>query len=74
MAPTWYGVCRVDLFGLCQLYPQADYVELKLSVGVLTSETVHAFDAPRQVLLLVGLSESIAADVAFARQARRKFL
>ena len=55
-------------------FSQADYVELKLSVGVLTSETVHAFDAPRQVLLLIGLSESIVADVAFARQARRKFL
>lgn len=53
---------------------QADYVELKLSVGVLTSETVHAFDAPRQVLLLVGLSESLVADSTFARQVRRKFM
>lgn len=49
-------------------------MELKLSVGVLTSETVHAFDAPRQVLLLVGLSESLVVDSTFARQVRRKFM
>ena len=70
----WQQVDIPAALALCLLLPQADYVELKLSVGVLTTETVHAFDAPRKLFLLAGLSESIRADGAFARQARRKFL
>ena len=44
----------------------ADYAELKSTVGTVTKEmtTLHK---------LVGVSEQVAGDAAFARQVRRKF-
>jgi hypothetical protein len=53
----------------------ADYVELESSMGVaLTLETIHANENASKLLKLVGLSEHIAADSAFSRQARRKYV
>ena len=52
----------------------ADYVELESSMGVaLTLETIRANENASKLLKLVGLSEHIAADSAFSRQARRKY-
>ena len=54
----------------------ADYVELESSMGgvALTLETIHANENASKLLKLVGLSEHIAADSAFSRQARRKYV
>jgi len=40
----------------------------------VTGETVHTNHVAAKLLRLVGLSEGIAVDGRFARQARRKFL
>ena len=65
-----------ELFALEDLC--ADYAELKtISVGVMTKEMVLASLAPEAAATLyklVGVSEQIAGDAAFARQARRKFV
>ena len=50
----------------------ADYLELKAALGRVTLENAHASEGASRLLKLVGLSEGIAADGAFARQARRK--
>ena len=50
----------------------ADYVEP--SMGVITLEAAHAIRAADKLVKLVALSEHIAADGAFSRQARRKYL
>ena len=42
--------------------------------GVATLELIHTNENARKLLKLVALSESIAADRAFARQARRKYV
>ena len=52
----------------------ADYVELQSSMGVVTLEAAHAIRAADKLVKLVALSEHIAADGAFSRQARRKYL
>ena len=52
----------------------ADYVELQSSMGVITLEAAHAIRAADKLVKLVALSEHIAADGAFSRQARRKYL
>ena len=50
----------------------ADYVELQSSMGVITLEA--PMRAADKLVKLVALSEHIAADGAFSRQARRKYL
>jgi hypothetical protein len=57
----------------------ADYLELKSSTGVVTLDTIraspgHAYAQVGKLLKLVGLSEGVAADGAFVRQARRKYV
>ena len=54
----------------------ADYLELKASMGthVVTSEMVYASASASKLLKVVGLSEGVAADGAFARQVRRKYV
>ena len=52
----------------------ADYVELQSSMGVITLEAAHAIRVADKLVKLVALSEHIAADGAFSRQARRKYL
>ena len=53
----------------------ADYLELKAARGRVTFEYAHASEgAASRLLKLAGLSEGIAADGAFARQARRKYV
>ena len=53
----------------------ADYVEFVSSIGgVATLELIHTNEHASKLLKLVALSESIAADRAFARQARRKYV
>ena len=53
----------------------ADYLELKSSVGVLiTPEAIAANENAAKLVKLVGLSEGVVADAAFARQARRKYI
>jgi hypothetical protein len=52
----------------------ADYLELKASYGgTVTLEIVQSNEVARGLLKLVGVSEGLAADAAFARQCRRKF-
>jgi hypothetical protein len=47
----------------------------KRTVGVLvTLETIFTNENASKLLKLVGLSEGIAADGTFARQARRKYV
>ena len=43
-------------------------------VGVVTLELAQANEASGKLLKLVALSRRIAADAAFARQARRKYV
>jgi hypothetical protein len=53
----------------------ADYLELKTSIaGVVTLDAIVANESASKLLKLIGLSEGMAADSAFARQARRKYL
>ena len=65
-----------ELFALEDLC--ADYVELKtISAGVMTKEMAlasPALEAAATLYKLVGVSEQVAGDAAFARQARRKFV
>lgn len=63
-----------ELFALEDLV--ADYVELTMSVAdrVITREMIFAMPVAGKLDKLVGLSAAMAADAAFARQARRKFL
>ena len=52
-----------------------DYVEHEaLMGGVVTLEAVHANENASKLLRLVALSDKVAADAAFARQARRKYV
>ena len=54
----------------------ADYIEMQTAAGgVLTQEIVYSSPASAAARLakLVGVSEGIASDAGFARQARRKF-
>lgn len=52
----------------------ADYIDFKSSVGgVVTGEMAQGTETARKLLKLVALSEGMAADGAFARQARRKY-
>ena len=52
----------------------ADYIEVKASCGVLTTETMQTNAAAAKLLKLIVLSEGLGKDAAFARQARRKFM
>lgn len=53
----------------------ADFIEFKASlVGVVTLDTMSGNENAVKLLKLVMLSEHIAADAAFARQARRKYV
>ena len=58
----------------------ADYFKLKASVAaVLASELVHfspghAYSAVAKLAKLIGVSEGVALDGSFARQARRNFI
>ena len=52
----------------------ADVVELRTVVGMLSSKEMAAFESAAKVRKLVGMSEQMASDAAFARQARRKFV
>lgn len=56
-----------------------DYFDVKASsmTSIVTLEDVHASDAhvaARKLLKLIVLSEAVAADGAFSRQTRRKFV
>ena len=52
----------------------ADYLELRSSMGVVTLEAVTTSESAGKLLRLVGLSEGVATDGAFARQVRRKYV
>ncbi len=52
----------------------ADYLEIKTAVGIVTLDTLHASESVAKLLKLVGLSEGMVVDSAFARQVRRKFV
>jgi len=52
----------------------ADYFELKATYSVVTAEMLHANADAVKLLKLIVLSEGLAKDAAFARQARRKFM
>ena len=53
----------------------ADFVEFESSMGVvITNELVNANENASKLLALVALSERLAADGTFARQARRKYV
>jgi hypothetical protein len=52
----------------------ADFVEYESSMGVVTLETICTNENASKLQTLVALSERIAADGAFARQARRKYV
>ena len=55
----------------------ADYLELQSSLpggAVITAETAISSDVAHKLHRIVGLSEGIALDASFARQARRKYL
>ena len=53
----------------------ADYLELRSSMGgVVTLDAVHTSASASKLLKLIGLSEGVAADGVFARQARRKYV
>ena len=64
-----------ELFALEDLC--ADFLEMQTAAGgVLTPEVAHSSPASAAARLakLVGVSEGLASDAAFARQARRKFV
>ena len=65
-----------ELFALEDLC--ADYLEMQTAAGgVLTQEAVYRYSpagAAARLAKLAGLSEGLASDAAFARQARRKFV
>ena len=65
-----------ELFALEDLC--ADYLEMQTAAGgVLTQEAVYRYSptgAATRLAKLAGLSEGLASDAAFARQARRKFV
>jgi hypothetical protein len=54
----------------------ADYLELRslMAGSTVTRDTANSSEAVGKLLKLIGLSEGIAADGAFARQARRKYV
>ena len=52
----------------------ADFVDVRAAYSVVTAEVVHANAAASKVLKLVLLSEGLAKDAAFVRQARRKLM
>ena len=52
----------------------ADFAELQPPAGPVTSETVREVELADKVRRLVCVSEKMAADASFARQARRKFV
>ena len=56
----------------------ADYIEMQTAAGgVLTQEVVYsnpAFGEAVKLAKLIGVSEGLASDAGFARQARRKFV
>jgi hypothetical protein len=54
----------------------ADLIDLQASVGVITLEMAHkpTFAVAGKVHRMVMLSRGVAADRAFARQLRRKFV
>ena len=52
----------------------ADFAEVQPLAGPVTSETVRAAELADKVRRLVCVSEKMAADASFARQARRKFV
>ena len=53
----------------------ADFVEARAAYDVVTAEIVHAnVEVMGKLHKLVALSEGLAQDAAFARQARRKFV
>jgi hypothetical protein len=52
----------------------ADVVELKSKVGVVTNETLLAFEPAAKLHTLMSLSETMKGDAAFVRQARRKLV
>ena len=64
-----------ELFALEDLC--ADFLEMQAAAGgVLTPEVAHSspVSAAARMVKLVGVSEGLASDAAFARQARRKFV
>ena len=64
-----------ELFALEDLC--ADFLEMQTAAGgVLTPEVAHSSPASAAARLakLVGVSEGLASDAGFARQARRKFV
>ena len=55
----------------------ADYLDLQSSMAggaVVTAETAYSNDVADKMRRIVGLSEGVALDASFARQARRKYL
>ena len=52
----------------------ADFVEHRSEMGIVTLQAIHKNENANKLMKLVAVSESIVADGAFARQARRKFL
>ena len=52
----------------------ADHVEFEASMSTVTLELAQANEASSKLLKLVALSERIATDGSFARQARRKYV
>ena len=53
----------------------ADYVELESrAAAAITLEVVHTNENASKLLTLIALSERLAADGAFLRQLRRKYL
>jgi hypothetical protein len=52
----------------------ADYLELKASMGVVTLGEATTSERVGNLVKLVGLSEGLAANGAFAPQARRKYV
>jgi hypothetical protein len=53
----------------------ADFAEVQAAVGgVMTNELLLAFEPAAKLKRLVGVSEKIQSDAAFARQVRRKFV
>ena len=52
----------------------ADFFDLKAAYSVVTAEAVAASRGAAKLLKLLVLSEGLAKDATFARQARRKFM
>ena len=52
----------------------ADFVEARSQVEWVSMDLVHSHPAVSKLHKLVALSESLHADGAFARQARRKYV